>query len=454
MALDVINGGTDVIQNVTNWYAYNSTELFLPTNGGTFTINLGTTQDDVTHIESLPMRADLVSVTGNGLNLSFTAAGTGDVLVDLGGATTLTPTVTGATIVSLTDVNGQNQLELDLTSAGTNVVSITLAAPPTITGTAAGQATTDLATIAPFSTVTIGDTNASPQTETVTVTLSAAANGTLSNLGGGTYTAATGVYTDTGTAAVVTAALDGLVFTPTANQVAPGSTVTTGFTIVDTDTALATATDSTTTVVATDVAVPPTITGTVAGQLTSDRQTIAPFSKVTLADLNLGQTETVTVTLSAAANGTLSNLGGFVNTTAGVYTDTGTTAVVTAALDALVFTPTINQAQVLPGQTVTTTFTIVDTDTALATATDSTTTVAATDIGAPTLTAPLISNGQSGRADAYRRSQPGGDRQRRRRDVHRHTGRYKRLALGNRNGRNRLGHHQPDDRRVADDSEQ
>ncbi len=389
MALDVINGGTDVIQNVTNWYAYNSTELFLPTNGGTFTINLGTTQDDVTHIESLPMRADLVSVTGNGLNLSFTAAGTGDVLVDLGGATTLTPTVTGATIVSLTDVNGQNQLELDLTSAGTNVVSITLAAPPTITGTAAGQATTDLATIAPFSTVTIGDTNASPQTETVTVTLSAAANGTLSNLGGGTYTAATGVYTNTGTAAVVTAALDGLVFTPTANQVAPGSTVTTGFTIVDTDTALATATDSTTTVVATDVAVPPTITGTVAGQLTSDRQTIAPFSKVTLADLNLGQTETVTVTLSAAANGTLTNLGGFVNTTAGVYTDTGTTAVVTAALDALVFTPTINQAQVLPGQTVTTTFTIVDTDTALATATDSTTTVAATDIGAPTLTAPL-----------------------------------------------------------------
>ena len=65
----------------------------------------------------------------------------------------------------------------------------------------------------------------------------------------------------------------------------------------------------------------------------------------------------------------------------GVYTDTGTAAVVTAALDALVFTPTINQ--VAPGQTVTTTFTIADTDTALATATDSTTTVVATDVGRP-----------------------------------------------------------------------
>ena len=83
MALDVINGGTKVIQNVTNWYAYNAQELFLPTNGGTFTINLGATQDNVTHIASLPMRGDLLSVTGDGLNLSFSMVGTGDVLVDL-----------------------------------------------------------------------------------------------------------------------------------------------------------------------------------------------------------------------------------------------------------------------------------------------------------------------------------------------------------------------------------
>ena len=127
-------------------------------------------------------------------------------------------------------------LTLSLTSAGENDVSIILGTPPTISGTVAGQTTTDLATIAPFSGVTIADANPN-QTETVTVTLSAAANGTLSNLGGGSYDATTGVYTDTGTVAAVTAALDGLVFTPTANQVAPGLTVTTSFTISDKDSA-------------------------------------------------------------------------------------------------------------------------------------------------------------------------------------------------------------------------
>ena len=56
MALNVVDGGTEVIKSVTNWYAYNSQELFLPRKGGTFTVNLGATQDSVTHIASLPTR--------------------------------------------------------------------------------------------------------------------------------------------------------------------------------------------------------------------------------------------------------------------------------------------------------------------------------------------------------------------------------------------------------------
>jgi hypothetical protein len=85
----------------------------------------------------------------------------------------------------------------------------------------------------------------------VTVTLSAAANGTLTNLGGGHYNAMTGVYTDSGSAAAVTAALDGLVFKPTLGQVAPGQTVTTGFTITDSDTVGGKATDTAKSVIST-----------------------------------------------------------------------------------------------------------------------------------------------------------------------------------------------------------
>ena len=82
MALNVINGAAgQVIQNAGTWYAYDTNSIFLPYGGGTFNVTLGTTQDDVTHIDALPMRADLLSVTGDGSNLTF--AMTGDGVVDV-----------------------------------------------------------------------------------------------------------------------------------------------------------------------------------------------------------------------------------------------------------------------------------------------------------------------------------------------------------------------------------
>ena len=145
MALDVINGGTNVIQSVTGYYAYNTQELFLPTHGGTFTINLGTTQDNVTHIESLPMRGDLLSVTGNGRDLSFAMDGTGQVVIDLETGTSA-PIVTGATVVS--DVGGH--LTLSLTSTGENDVAVHIAPTEFVTtvsfSTDTGSSTTDFIT--------------------------------------------------------------------------------------------------------------------------------------------------------------------------------------------------------------------------------------------------------------------------------------------------------------------
>src|SRR5207253_39565 len=143
----------------------------------------------------------------------------------------------------------------------------------------------------------------------ISVTLSAAANGTLSNLSGGSYNSGTGVYTLSGaTLSAAQAALRALVFTPTANQAAVGQTVSTTFALTVND-GVATTSDSSTSVVATSVNDAPTIGGTSTSNV-NDNQTANPFSGVVLADVDPGQTYSISVTLSAAANGTLSNLSG------------------------------------------------------------------------------------------------------------------------------------------------
>jgi plastocyanin len=265
------------------------------------------------------------------------------------------------------------------TDSTTSVIATAVAVPVIISGTQPSQAVNDNATIDPFAHVLIGDANFG-QSETVTISLNGA-NGTLTDpnaasdhsvIGGGSYMV-------TGTAAQVSADLNALVFTPTAHQVAPGQTVTTSFTIHVQDTAGQTATDNNTSVIATAIAVPPTITGTVANQAVTDHAIIDPFAHVKITDLNFGQTDTVIVTPSQTANGTLFDPNAATDgstITNGIYKVTGTAAQVTADLDALIFHPT--PYQVAPGNTVTTGFTIAVTDSpAGLSATDTTTTVIA-----------------------------------------------------------------------------
>ena len=122
---------------------------------------------------------------------------------------------------------------------------------PAIAGTLANQGVSDAASLMPFSAVVVTDPSSS-QTLSVTVALTQPVNGVLA--GGGTYDPAKGVYTVSGNAASVTAALDALVFMPTRDEAAPGQSVTTGFTIQVRDSAGGSASDSGTSVIATRLA--------------------------------------------------------------------------------------------------------------------------------------------------------------------------------------------------------
>ncbi len=261
---------------------------------------------------------------------------------------------------------------LDLTPLTT-----TVAIAPTITGTKAGQKTTSEAAVKPFAGVTIADPN-SGATDKLTITVGGA-GGTLSGSGlsGGT----SGIYTLAGTAAAVTSELDALSFKPKAGK--PNTTSTSTFTLSDKSSAYATATvNSTTTVIDTDPAVAPTITGTKAGQKTTSEAAVKPFSGVTIADANSGATDKLTITVGGAG-GTLTGTG-LSGGTSGVYTLAGTAAAVTSELDALSFKPKAGK----PNTKSTSTFTLSDKSSAYATATvNSTTTVIDTDPAvAPTIT--------------------------------------------------------------------
>ena len=74
-------------------------------------------------------------------------------------------------------------------------------------------------------------------------------------------------------------------FTPTAHQVTPGSTVTTGFTIAFNDGHGGTPSDSSTKVIVTAADDAPVIAGTVANRAIADYQAASPFAGVTVTDV-------------------------------------------------------------------------------------------------------------------------------------------------------------------------
>jgi len=112
----------DVIESVTDWYAYSDRTVFVPRNAGTFTIELGPTQDNRTRIVSLPMRADLISVTGDGEDLEFAFQGQGAVVVHLNIPDGEEPQIDGPD----SSVLNSNVLEMDFAASGVHGASISL----------------------------------------------------------------------------------------------------------------------------------------------------------------------------------------------------------------------------------------------------------------------------------------------------------------------------------------
>jgi hypothetical protein len=113
-----------IIKSVAGSYAYDADSVFLTKSGGTFTIDLGVTPDDVTHITSLPSRAELLAATSpGGGGLDFSVIGEGTLLVDLEALNGRSVSVTGAQIASLT----ADKLALNLTGLGQHDVAVRLA---------------------------------------------------------------------------------------------------------------------------------------------------------------------------------------------------------------------------------------------------------------------------------------------------------------------------------------
>ncbi len=265
-----------------------------------------------------------------------------------------TLTVSNGSATELFNVRTPIQGTLIAASDGQAGTAITLApivqppppVAPTITGS--GDARVKGDAVAPFARVQVTDANPG-SIDTVTIRLSdGGAGGVLS--GPGLALVSAGTYSVSGTADSVTAKLRALTFTPSPQQ--PNTQLKTTFTLVDSSSAGTTATSSSFSVTVDTPIVAPQITG---GATLSVRSEAAstPFATAAVLDPNAGSLDTLTILLSdGGVGGVLSGAG--LSGNKGAYTISGTAQQVTAALQALVFTP----AAGAPGLALTTTFTL------------------------------------------------------------------------------------------------
>ena len=206
---------------------------------------------------------------------------------------------------------------------------------PVLSGLPLDVTSLDSAASQPFTAVQLLDPDVG-QVLTAQVALSNPGDGTLAGPGG-TYDAATGRYVVSGPASTVQAALRELAFVPAPRALPYGATRTTGLEVQVLDGAGGEA-DGFTQVVAIGANTPPTLGGAVAGQTATTTLAALPFTRLTLADPDAGQQETLTVRVDPVRG----SLGGSLGTwdlNSGTYVARGTVAALQADARALVFAP-------------------------------------------------------------------------------------------------------------------
>jgi len=250
--------------------------------GASFTFSV--TYLDGTDLDPATIGPGNVTVTGPSGALSVTGA---SVTEKIGVLTTITYTVAApggswdpldAGVYTI-GITGQlrelagNAVAVDA-SAHTFTVGVNSA--PALGGVFATPAIGDDASTAPFAGVTVADLDGDALSLSISY---AAANGVLSGTG---LAGSAGNYTLSGSPADVQAALRALVFTPTANQVAAGSVVTT-FTLAASDGSASTSNSATVVTTA----------------------PVAPTATIALSDTALGAGESalLTITFSEAVTG-------------------------------------------------------------------------------------------------------------------------------------------------------
>ncbi|MBF0155622.1 MAG: hypothetical protein HQL57_00345, partial [Magnetococcales bacterium] len=222
---------------------------------------------------------------------------------------------------------------LDVTPVNDAPTATPLAATVTFTEGASGVALTDIVAVDPDS----------GESLTGTLTLSVPTAGSLSTGGGGAYSAATGVWTMTGSVASLNSALAAVTFTPITNQ---DVDLTLAWRIADGgENGAAAATGS----VILDV-VPvndsPTLTGATFTASYTEGVASVSLAGMSVADVDTGESLTATLTLANPAAGSLTTTGGgSYNGGTGVWTVSGSPTAVNTALGALAFVPLVNWDQ-------------------------------------------------------------------------------------------------------------